>query len=508
MKKWMWIAIVVVVAGVGVGLYFWLGQSAKAVVQPPPTAKVERASLRQIVQSTGKVISNLDVDIKCKASGEIVSLPFDVSDPVRKGQMLMKLDPVDEDRAVRQSQVALDSSQARLNIAQTNLLVAERTLKTDRDRAQSALTAAQARAADAAAKAGRVKDLLDKKLASLEDYETAQTAAILADADSKSALIRTQEIETQAQALELARQQVALATSQVESDRISLDLSKQRRADTEVPAPIDGVVSANNVQIGQIVSSGISNVGGGTTVLTLSDLSRMFILASVDESDIGKVKIGQDVSITVDAYKDKKFAGKVVRISTAGVSISNVVTFEVKIEVQPGSLAATDGPQTPPATGSSRPMLFRPRRPDADSAPAMDPAAATGPASTTGSAPARGPRRSRDAGGESDRGDKSLLKPVMTANVDVICAERNDVLTVPADCVIRKGGKVYVTLMGEGDPKDAPVEIGLSDGLRTEILSGVSEGQTVQVYKNNADTRWKGQPQGNPVRAMGGGRRG
>jgi HlyD family secretion protein len=92
-------------------------------------------------------------------------------------------------------------------------------------------------------------------------------------------------------------------------------------------------VASRPVQIGQIIASGVSNVGGGTTFLTLSDLSRIFVVAAVDESDIGKVALGQAVTVTVDAFPLKEFKGTVVRIAAKGVNLSNVVTFEVKIEV-------------------------------------------------------------------------------------------------------------------------------------------------------------------------------
>jgi HlyD family secretion protein len=100
-----------------------------------------------------------------------------------------------------------------------------------------------------------------------------------------------------------------------------------------VLSPITGIVSLRHVQNGQIISSGISNIGGGTTLLTLSDLSRIFTVASVDEADIGMIRVGQDVLVTVDAHPDEKLLGKVVLVATRGVNVSNVVTFDVKIEI-------------------------------------------------------------------------------------------------------------------------------------------------------------------------------
>ena len=153
------LAIAIVLGGVG---YWWFGGRTAANNKPAPqqTAKAERGDIRLTVASTGKIVSNLDVEIKCKASGEVTKLPFDVSDAVKKGELLVELDPVDEMRVGKQAEVSLSSSEARLVIAKQNLVVAERTLATDRKRADAALKASEARERDLRAKANRVRELL------------------------------------------------------------------------------------------------------------------------------------------------------------------------------------------------------------------------------------------------------------------------------------------------------------------------------------------------------------
>ena len=329
------IVILVLAALAGGGAYYWWVYRPAYQPDPAPvvTEKVERGNIRTIVASNGRVVSNLDVDIKCKASGEILKLPFDVSDVVKKDALLVELDPVDEDRVVRQCEVRLSAAGAQLAIAGHSLSVAERTLVTDRQKAGANLKSAEVRAKDARTKAERLKELFAKKLSSQEELDTVETAAVQAATDLETAKVRLEELKTQEIALEHKRQEVKQAESDAEAAKIAREIAKDRLDDTKVAAPIDGVVAARNVQIGQIISSGISNVGGGTTMLTLSDLSRIFVLASVDESDIGKVRLDQDVAIEADAYRGKKFRGSVVRIATRGVNFSNVVTFEVKIEV-------------------------------------------------------------------------------------------------------------------------------------------------------------------------------
>jgi HlyD family secretion protein len=503
------------------------------------TAQAERGGLKMSVMSTGRVVANLDVDIKCKASGEIVrlgpttqptdtqpaltvadlpmfergrgdmvpvgtqpadavserpkrdgatsrpngagsdgstakprkwgsrpaggsatsgptsmptsmaagKLAFDVSRPVSKGDMLVELDPIDEQRNVERAKATLEASQAKLISAISNLALAERNLATDRLRAQAAQEYAKAKAADARNKADRVRQLMDKNLASKEEYETCQTTVAAADADYTAAKVRLDELKTQEEvALELKRQDVNLARTQVGSDKIAVSISEDRLADTKVTSPIDGVVSALNVQVGQIISSGVSNVGGGTTMMTISDLSQVFVLASVDESDIGKVREGLTVVVGADAYPGTRFRGEVVRIATRGVNNSNVVTFEVKIEVV------------------SR--------------------------------------------------NKKLLKPEMTTNVEIIAEERDDAVILPVESVTMKNGKRFVTVAKGAATEDREVQLGISDGTRYEIVSGIEAGETVSYKKGGADGKWNArQGQGNnPQRMMmmggGGGGRG
>ncbi|MCX6999121.1 MAG: efflux RND transporter periplasmic adaptor subunit [Candidatus Sumerlaeota bacterium] len=273
------------------------------------------------------IVPNLDVDIKCKASGQIVELPYDISDEVGSGTLILEIDPIDMARYAKQSGVKLAASQFRLIQARLNLKVAEQNLVTQRMKVDASLKSAQASYDDTKSKAERMKQLFEKKLASREDFDTAQTTAVQAQSDLENAHASSEDLKTQEISLDLKRQDISLAENQVESDKINEDLAEQQLKDTKVFSPIDGVVSARTVQVGQIISSGISNVGGGTTVLTLSDLSRIYVLASVDESDIGKVDEEQDVLITADAYPEKFFSGKVVRIATKGVNASNVVTF-------------------------------------------------------------------------------------------------------------------------------------------------------------------------------------
>ena len=446
MKKILIVTVVVLVLAGG-GWWFWRYKhpADKGTVKPT-IATVARGNLRVTVVSSGRVVANQEVEVKCKAGGQVTKMPFDVSDTVKAGEMLVELDPVDEQRKVRQSEVSLAASKARLASAGENLGIAERTLKTDRQRADAALKAAESHATDAAQKAARMRELLGKHLVSLEDCETADTQTVQAAADREAARIRIAELETQEKALEVKRQDVALAQAEVDGNTITLSIAQDRLHDTRVLSPIDGVVAARVVQPGQIITSATSNVGGGTSLLTLNDLSRIFVVATVDETDIGKVAVGQKAGITVDAFPNRRFGGEVQRVAVRGVNASNVVTFEVRIEV------------------TSR--------------------------------------------------DKNLLKPEMTANVEITTAQKDNVLTLPLDAVVRKNGEQTVEKVTGETTATTKITVGLVDPERVEVVSGVAEGDKVS-YTAGGDGagKWagKGAAAGAPrpmMMGMGGGRGG
>lgn len=333
MKKWVAITLLAVVL-IG-GFYFWRSGTSQAAPGGPQAepATVARGDIFQAVASTGRVVSKLDVDIKCKASGEVLKLPFDVSDSVKQGDLLVEIDPVDEQRAVDQQRAKLAASVAQLAQAKQNVLIAEQTLVVDRLKAEAGMRAAKAKAEDARIKYQHRKELADQKLLAAEDVLTFQTASEQAASDVQTAEAAIEAIKSQELGLEVRKNDVVTAQAQVDQDKATFSQAEQRLRDTKVFAPMEGTVAARNTQIGSMIASGVTNVAGGTTVVTLSDMSQIYVMAAVDESDIGKVALGQPVRITADAFPGQRFEGRVGRIATKGVNLSNVVTFEVKIEV-------------------------------------------------------------------------------------------------------------------------------------------------------------------------------
>lgn len=422
MKKKLLFALVGVALLLAAGGYVAKKAGSKKQTQYD-TSEVKIGNVLVTINAAGTVYANREVEIKAKASGEIVELPFDVGDVVRQKELLVKLDPVDEQRSLDRAEIETTSSLAQLNQAKLDVERAERDLKTDHSRALASLSSARSRGTDRRQKAERVQTLFEKKLASQEELETANAEAAAASSDEENAEIRLKEIETEQINIDRLKEQVVLAESNYNQAQISLLDAKRRLEETQIFSPIDGVVSSLNVQIGQIISSAISNVGGGTALMVVSDLSRILVYASVDESDIGSIELGQKVIVTADGFPDEVFDGKVERIAVKGAEVSNVVTFETRIEIVSEN--------------------------------------------------------------------RLKLKPQMTVNASIVLDERDDVIVVPTEAILTEGDKEQVEVyVSEGVVEKQPVTVGLSDGIVTEILSGVKPGVKV-VKQGIVKSRWQ-----------------
>jgi HlyD family secretion protein len=325
--------LTVVIAAGGLWLSRRHADIARATAATAELVTAAQGEVESAVDSSGKVVSNLDVDIKCRASGEVINLPFDISQTVKKGDLLCQLDPTDGRLAVRSAEAVVAQSSAKLAQSKNDLEQAKLALDTSRRKAQATLAAAKVKADNLRAKADRQNELIQQALGSKEEMENAQTDAAVAENDYQSAQIAIDELKQQEVQIQFKEQAVKMAEAQLQSDQITLDTQQQQLAYTTVTAPLNAVVSALNVQKGTIVASGMSGFSGGTTIMTLSDMSRVFIIATVDESDIGGVRVGQKARITLASFPNQSFEGAVVRIAITGVNSSNVVTFEVKVEV-------------------------------------------------------------------------------------------------------------------------------------------------------------------------------
>jgi HlyD family secretion protein len=243
--------------------------------EAPPVAyqavPVERRDIVVSAQASGAIQPDTTVEVKSKASGEILQLMAETGQVVKRGALLVRIDPRNARNSLAQAQADLDVAKAKLTNATSQKKRADELFKTQ----------------------------------SITEQEHEQ--ALLDYADAKA---------------EVVRSQVA-----VDNARIQLE-------DTDVRAPITGTILEKDVERGTVIASATSNVSGGTTLMKMADLNQVQVRALVDETDIGKLQPEQRATVTVDAYPQRPFTGTVLKIEPQAQTEQNVTMFPVLIRIQ------------------------------------------------------------------------------------------------------------------------------------------------------------------------------
>jgi HlyD family secretion protein len=381
--------VALVVIGGGYGVYAALRPTHE--IDPSKLAGVERGDLARVVVATGKIQPLSKVEVKSKASGMVKKLYVDYDDKVREGQTLMELDKVQLQAVVREAQANYQAAQAARDSAtaqlERNKVDAEGPdvpfLKLNMERAQQML-----------------KDGVMSK-------------SVVEDAEKNYQLALNRQVSAQRN-LVVSRAEIAKAEAQVAQAKASLENAEEDLRNSTIVSPISGLVLSRDVSVGDGISSILILGSQATLVMTLGDTSEVYVQGKVDEADIGKIYLGQAARIVVEAFKDKKFVGKVTRISPFGKEKDNVTTFEVRVSI-------------------SNPT------------------------------------------GE--------LKANMSANAEILLEEKKNVLMVPeASLIYDKDRNATVELpdpKADNGRKKVPVKLGISNGVKTEIISGLTEKQQV-----------------------------
>ncbi|MFI5119419.1 MAG: efflux RND transporter periplasmic adaptor subunit [Thermoanaerobaculia bacterium] len=260
------------------------------------TAKVQRGEIRDVVDATGTVNAVITVQVGSQVSGTIAKLNADFNSRVRKGDVVALIDPQLFDGALKQAVADLENARANVLAADANVVKARATLdqtKADYERAQSM------------AKDGvGTQQALDQAKAG---YESAK-----ASVDAAAANV------TQAKA-QVNQKEAAVAVG-----RTNLDY-------TVIRSPIDGIVVARNVDVGQTVAASLQ----APTIFTIAqDLTKMLVYAKVDESDVGRIRMRQPVTFKVDAFPKEVFTGAVSQVRMNPTTVQNVVTYDAVVEFQ------------------------------------------------------------------------------------------------------------------------------------------------------------------------------
>lgn len=414
---------------------------------PPPafnTASVDRGDIELRITASGSLSATVTVDVGSQVTGRIQDLFADFNSVVSKGQIVAKIDP-----SLYQAQAA----QQRANVSA----------------AQGNLARARAQAEDAHRQARRAKELASQQLLAQSDADTADTNAIAADA-----------------AIQQARGQLAQAQA-------ALQLAETNIRYTDIISPTDGIVISREVNQGQTVSASLS----APVLFTIAqDLRDMQVHAAVAEADIGRLQKGMKATFTVDAYPGDHFAGQISEIRNAATITSNIVTYDVVIDVsnpdlklKPSMTAnvtfiaarADNALRVPNAALRFRPseQILAALRPEREAAPQKD-AAGT----DKSSAASDGKRRS--AGNERSTGNGDDAEGDRPRRSSGAMREGGPGENRANGGSSRKGGEgTRVWVLQDGKPHPVRVQTGLSDGSFTEIIKG-ELGEGASVITGNA----------------------
>ncbi len=479
---------VLVAAGVGAWYYF---RSSGDKTPEYSTAKVSRGDVQQVVTATGGLEAVTSVDVSSQISGLIVEISVDYNSPVKKGQILAKLDPATYESRLSSAKAQLANTSANFNLIKLN---------TERSRN-----------------------------------------------------LRKQNLVSQAE-LDQAEAQLAQSQAQVQIQQAAVDTAGVDLARCTIYSPIDGIVIDRIALVGKTVSASTS----APTLFTIAnDLSQMQISAAVAEADIGNIEDKQNVNFTVDAYPSRQFRGRISQIRNAPKTSSNVVTYETIIDVRnedlklkPGMTAnvsiiiAQRNGTLKVGNNALRVRIPESLLPAAAPAPAAvaaksaDGKAPAGAAKTDAPKPMTEEQRRtamreimRDAGFSFGAGGPP--SPDMIAKMEAMAKERGVEIDFSRFAgggggrggagggngggrnaaasnapVVRTLYKLVGTDPKTQRPEPVQVKLGISDGIATEIIEGVAEGDLLITSVTIGSTPSAVGPQGAASSALTGNRGG
>ena len=282
----------VVLAGIGAVS----ASRSKVELDPSKLVAVEKGDIARSVVATGKIEPLSKVEVKSKASGIVKRILVEAGDHVRNGQVLMELDREELQARQKEASATLLSSQAALLRTQVE---------------------------------AQGPDLPFLKLG----LERARRLY-------EQGLVATSIVEDSEKAYEMglnkqhaAKANVSVNRAEVARAQAALERAENDLRNATIFSSMDGLVLSRNVEVGDAVSSILVMGSDATNLMVLGDVGSVFVRGKVDEADVGKISVGQQARITVESFKDKKFAGKVTRIAPLGAEKDNVTTFEVRVSI-------------------------------------------------------------------------------------------------------------------------------------------------------------------------------
>jgi HlyD family secretion protein len=335
-KRNLFIVIGLLAVGLA-GSYLYYNRSTNG--EDYLTGKIERGSIRNTVAATGTLQAVRTVLVGAQVSGIIHKLYVDFNDEVHVGQVIAKLDETPPQQQLEQQKANLEQNRANLANAEARLLAAKAEVDTQQAGVSSAnanLAALKAQRDDAERLLRRHQGLAASGVIPERDVEASQASSNTANArynQAKAQLEQAQVSEKNAASAGLAAAlaQVKQARAQVQQAEGAVRLAETNLGYTTIYSPINGVVVSRDVNEGQTVAS---NFSAPTLFTIATDLTDMQVIAAIDQADIGMINQENKVSFTVDAFPGETFQGKINQIRLNAQNVSNVVTYNVVIDVK------------------------------------------------------------------------------------------------------------------------------------------------------------------------------
>ena len=537
------VSVVIVAVLVGGGVFAYLYTQSRGNAPKYRVARVERGPLTAAVSATGNLNAVVVVQVGSQVSGQIKDLLVDFNSIVKKNQVVARIDPDIFEAKVNQATADVDSARA----AVLNQEAQVERARADVDNARAALVEgkaftakAQVQSVDAKRDYDRKTELFDRQLIAKSDLDTSQATYDAAVAQLDSTRAREQALGSGIQSaiaqLRVAQAAHESARAQVKQKDAALKQAQVDLDHTTILAPVDGVVVSRQVDVGQTVAASLQ----APVLFTIAqDLTQMQVETSVDEADIGRIKLDDRATFTVDAFPGETFSGTVTQIRKAAQVVQNVVTYTVVVAVAnpsgrlvPGMTANVKLVTAEKASVLKVPNAALRFRPAGIEAPASD-GSASGAA--PGGAPGGGPpsleqirdrlvrelkltdeqqkklepilqdsrEQLRGLPGvpEADRRARGQkIREAARVRIREILTDdqkaRYDQMAGAAGGEGRGGIRGRVWVIGpDGKPAAVALTLGLSDGAATEVLRGeINEGQDVIVGVAGAARGGGGQP--------------
>ncbi len=321
-RRWLWIGLALTVTALGsAGAWYALTRSANPT--GPAIALVTRRDLSATVTATGtiKAMVGAEVKVGSRIAGRVDQLAVQVGDRVKAGQVIARLEQDDLRAAVELARANLANAEAKLATVRKGARTQE--IQTT----EAALRQAEANRLLAQVNLDRYRQLYQDGGVALQQVDTAAR-----DYDVSVAQVRTAQEQLSLIREKYTPEDLQSAEAEVRQTRAALRITEANLGYATIVAPMGGVVASVSTQQGETVTSG-SAAAQAPTFVTIIDLNRLQVDAYVDETDIGKVHVGQEATFSVDAFPDKEFSGKVTAIYPKALIQQNVVTYDVVIAI-------------------------------------------------------------------------------------------------------------------------------------------------------------------------------